>query len=214
MLEPMADFFAARLEGYDEHMLAAVEGCREGYPLMASLLPKDIGRVLDLGCGTGLELDEIFKRFPSLAVTGIDLSDAMLNRLKEKHPQKNLTLICGDYFEVPFGEDFDAALSFESLHHFTPEAKGKLYRKLFRALTDGGVYLECDYMVDTQGEQDLYFAELARMKKEQKLPEGYYHYDTPCTVETQISLLRQAGFSSVDRVFRKGGTCMLMAKKG
>lgn len=214
MLEPMADFFAARLEGYDEHMLAEVEGCREGYPLMASLLPKDIGRVLDLGCGTGLELDEIFKRFPSLAVTGIDLSDAMLNRLKEKHPQKNLTLICGDYFEVPFGEDFDGALSFESLHHFTPEAKGKLYRKLFRALTDGGVYLECDYMVDTQAEQDLYFAELARMKKEQNLPEGYYHYDTPCTVETQISLLRQAGFSSVDRVFRKGGTCMLMAKKG
>lgn len=214
MLEPMADFFAARLEGYDEHMLAEVEGCREGYPLMASLLPKDIGRVLDLGCGTGLELDEIFKRFPALAVTGIDLSDAMLNRLKEKHPQKNLTLICGDYFEVPFGEDFDGALSFESLHHFTPEAKGKLYRKLFRALTDGGVYLECDYMVDTQAEQDLYFAELARMKKEQNLPEGYYHYDTPCTVETQISLLRQAGFSSVDRVFRKGGTCMLMAKKG
>ena len=135
-------------------------------------------------------------------------------RLKEKHPQKNLTLICGDYFEVPFGEDFHAALSFESLHHFTPEAKGELYRKLFRALTDGGVYLECDYMVDTQAEQDLYFAELARMKKEQNLPEGYYHYDTPCTVETQISLLRQAGFSSVDRVFRKGGTCMLMAKKG
>lgn len=213
-LEPMADFFAARAEGYDEHMLSEVEGCKEGYPLMASLLPKSTRSLLDLGCGTGLELDEIFKRFPDLWVTGIDLSRDMMDRLKQKHPQKNLMLICGDYFRVDFNDRFDAAVSFESLHHFTPEAKKKLYRKVCESLKDGGVYIECDYMVDTQEEQERYFAEYDRLKAEQKLPEGYYHYDTPCTVENEIKLLQQAGFASVEQVFRKGGTCMLVAKKG
>ena len=39
-LETMSDFFTARVEGYDEHMIANVEGCKEGYPKMASLIPK------------------------------------------------------------------------------------------------------------------------------------------------------------------------------
>ena len=39
-LERMDDFFAARTEGYDEHMLEEVEGCKEGYAEMARLVPK------------------------------------------------------------------------------------------------------------------------------------------------------------------------------
>ena len=31
MLERMEDFFARRVEEYDEHMLHEVEGCEEGY---------------------------------------------------------------------------------------------------------------------------------------------------------------------------------------
>lgn len=35
MLEKMSDFFTARIEGYDQHMLNEVEGCKEGYRKMA-----------------------------------------------------------------------------------------------------------------------------------------------------------------------------------
>lgn len=213
-LEPMADFFAARVEGYDEHMLSDVEGCAEGYPLMASLIPHSAKRLLDLGCGTGLELDEIFKRHPHLAVTGIDLCAPMLERLKQKHGDKNLNLIQGDYFSVDLGSGYDCAVSFESLHHFPHGEKTVLYKRIFDALNENGVYLECDYMVDDPAEEEFYFAQLARYKGEQNLGEGYYHYDTPCTVEHQKMMLNIAGFSSVRRVFRKGGTCMLLAEKG
>ena len=54
MLEKMGAFFDARLDGYDEHMLTDIEGAGEFYPFTASLLPE--GNILDLGCGTGLEL--------------------------------------------------------------------------------------------------------------------------------------------------------------
>ncbi len=39
MLERMEDFFARRVEEYDEHMLQEVEGCEEGYRQMATLVP-------------------------------------------------------------------------------------------------------------------------------------------------------------------------------
>ena len=66
VLEPMADFFAARVEGYDAHMLANVEGCREAYPLVAELVPAEARHILDLGCGTGLELDYLLPQRPAV----------------------------------------------------------------------------------------------------------------------------------------------------
>ena len=84
-MEKMNEFFAARADGYEEHMLTYVEGSREAYIQMAKLLPKSCKNLLDLGCGTGLELDEIFKLFPNLDVTGIDLTQDMLDKLLQKH---------------------------------------------------------------------------------------------------------------------------------
>ena len=57
MLEKMSDFFEKRLAGYDEHMLTEIESATEFYPFTASLLPtREYSTLLDLGCGTGLEL--------------------------------------------------------------------------------------------------------------------------------------------------------------
>ena len=109
-MEPMVDFFTERVKLYDRHMLEEVEGCKEGYRRMAQLLPQDCQSLLDLGCGTGLELDEIFKRFPQLRVTGIDLTQAMLEELRRKHPDQALTLLCGSYFDVDLGRDYDCLL--------------------------------------------------------------------------------------------------------
>ena len=58
MLEKMSEFFEKRLSGYDEHMLSEIEGAGEFYPYTASLLPKRPGcTIIDLGCGTGIELE-------------------------------------------------------------------------------------------------------------------------------------------------------------
>ena len=40
-LERMDDFFAARLKGYDGHMLTEIEGAGEFYPYTAALLPPE-----------------------------------------------------------------------------------------------------------------------------------------------------------------------------
>ena len=125
MLEKMADFFEARLDGYDAHMMNGIAFAERFYPYTAGQLPKaENSRILDLGCGTGLELEAYFRLCPTAKVTGIDLSGGMLAALKRKFADQDITLIQGSYFEVPFGEAaFDAAVSVESLHHFTREEK-------------------------------------------------------------------------------------------
>jgi len=193
-MEKMSNFFTKRVDGYDEHMLTNVEGCKEGYVEMSKHIHTSCKSLLDLGCGTGLELDEIFKILPDLDVTGIDLTQAMLDKLKFKHPDKSMKLICGSYFDVPFGiEKYECAISFQTMHHFSHEVKSSLYKKIDQALKPSGLYIECDYMVETQREEDFYFSENARIRKEENIKEtDFYHYDTPCTIENQIKMLKSA----------------------
>jgi tRNA (cmo5U34)-methyltransferase len=216
MLEKMGEFFEARLKGYEEHQLTCIESAREFYPFTAGCLPKAPGtRILDLGCGTGLELGFYFKTSPEANVTGIDLSAGMLGELQKKFPDKAMTLIQGSYFDVPFGENaFDAAVSAESLHHFTKEEKLPLYEKLHRALKDGGYFILTDYFALSEEEERSRRAELLRLKKEQGLAdEEFYHYDTPLTVGHETEALTEAGFACVEVLKNWGTTYTLKAMK-
>ena len=214
-LEEMTAFFTSRLDLYDEHMLREVPGCRAGYARMAALLPEGTARLLDLGCGTGLELEPIFARFPALRVTGVDLTAAMLDRLRAKFPDRDLTLIRGSYVGMDFGRAcYDAAVSFETLHHLEPEEKGALYRRVWEALTPEGVYVECDYIAATAEEEEALRAEHRRLRMEAGAGgDTLYHFDIPCTLENQKVLLEAAGFVQVAAEPLEGDTVLLTARK-
>ena len=214
-LEEMTAFFTSRLDLYDEHMLREVPGCRAGYARMAALLPEGTARLLDLGCGTGLELEPIFARFPALRVTGVDLTAAMLDRLRVKFPDRDLTLIRGSYVGMDFGRAcYDAAVSFETLHHLEPEEKGALYRRVWEALTPEGVYLECDYIAATAEEEAALRLEHRRLRMEAGVGgDTLYHFDIPCTLEHQKVLLEAAGFVQVTAEPLEGDTVLLTARK-
>lgn len=215
-LEEMAKFFDARVEEYEAHMYTNILGADRFYIETARCMPA-IARaeILDLGCGTGLELDEIYQRMPDARVTGVDLSAGMLNRLREKHGDRRPRLIQGSYFDVDFGaECFDIAVSVESLHHFPRDQKTGLYRKLFAALKDGGVYVETDYTAPDDEYERFHFAEMARLRAEQGIPEGaFYHYDTPHTVAHLTAMLKEAGFARVEQVWKVENTAILRALK-
>ena len=217
MLEKMGDFFDARLEGYEDHQLTAIASAGEFYPFTAQCLPREPGaEVLDLGCGTGLELDPYFPRNPTARVTGIDLAEGMLAALGEKYPDKALRLIRGSYFDVPFEKErYDAAVSVESLHHFTREEKVPLYRKVYEALGEGGCFILTDYFAASEEEESLRREELRRLLAEERADAGtLYHYDTPLTLDHEIEALTAAGFGPVTLLGRWGQTCALRADRG
>ncbi len=216
MLEKMNEFFDKRLDGYDEHMMTNIESSYEFYPYTAGLLPKTDGaKILDLGCGTGLELEHYFKLNSSAKITGIDLTESMLNALRDKFPEKDLILICGSYFDVQFGKNtFDAAVSVESLHHFTKEEKIPLYAKLCKALKDGGYFILTDYFALSDEDEKTLLNELISLKKEHGIDNNeFYHYDTPLTVAHETEALLEAGFSSVKVLKNWGVTFTLKAFK-
>ena len=215
MLEKMGAFFEARLDGYDAHMMTNIQSAEEFYPFTARCLPRKPGaKILDLGCGTGLELGEYFALNPRAKVTGIDLSAGMLRELQKKFPERDITLICGSYFDVPFGEGYDGAVSVESLHHFTKEEKIPLYRKLCSALKPGTAFILTDYFSLSDAQERHHRAELLRLKAEQGITdEAFYHYDTPLTVQHEIEALLEAGFKTVEVLNNWGQTFTICARK-
>lgn len=209
-IEEMDAFFTRRAEGYEAHML---EHLAEDYTHLAAALPSGTQRLLDLGCGTGLELDEIYRLFPDMQVVGIDLSATMLEKLREKHGCRALTLICGSYFTEPFPGLFDAAVSFESLHHFTAAEKLPLFRKVYESLAPGGAFLNCDYFACCDEEEALLRETCDRRRKRDNIPDGVFvHFDTPLTVEHEMQTLRSAGFAEVSAKPLSGST-LIIAKK-
>lgn len=216
-LEEISSFFNNNAKDYEEHMMNNVDGANRFYVETAKLIPKVDGlNLLDLGCGTGLELDEIFKINSTVKITGIDLSKNMLEKIKEKHSDKlnQINLIVDSYFDYDMGVCvFDGAVSVETLHHFTHEEKIRLYKKIFKSLKENGFYIETDYIAPNQEYEDYYFRENKRIRLELGITNGFYHYDTPCTVENQIQMLYKAGFKSVEKVWQYECTAILLAKK-
>ena len=183
----MKEFFDRKTEGYDDvHAVFA-----ETKKLLADNLPEGTERVLDLGGGTGLELIPLFEKFPEARVTVIDVSPNMLDALAKRDFSDRVTAVCGDFFEVPFGEGWDAVISTSALHHFTPEDKRRLYRRIYDALRPGGLFLNSDKVVRNRAEEAGCFAEYTED------PEKYPHMDTPLAPSSETELLEDAGFRIV-----------------
>ncbi len=216
MLEKMASFFENRIADYDKHMMTAIEGAAEFYKFTAAQLPSEkFCTILDLGCGTGLELEEYLALNPCATIFGMDLSKKMLSVLENKFPDKKLNLICGSYFDVPFENNwFDAAVSVESLHHFTAKKKLSLYKKLFDSLKANGYFILTDYFAESELLEREYFDTFRRLKSEQGIADsGFYHYDTPLTVNHEIETLKSAGFSRCEILKNWGATYTIKAYK-
>ena len=214
--ETMRDFFNARADIYDTQQIQNIDGGSACYRDAAKFLPSGLETLLDLGCGTGLELEAVFARFPDVQVTGIDLAEKMLEKLREKYAGHSLFLINGSYFSTELGENrYDAVISIMSLHHFEPGIKMGLYRNILRSLRPGGVFLEGDYLVGTNddAEEAELLAQRRKVQTDCHLTESFYHIDTPLTVTHETDLLVSAGFSTVRQVCGMGNNIMLLAQK-
>ncbi|WP_088553821.1 class I SAM-dependent methyltransferase [Calderihabitans maritimus] len=101
------------------------------------LKPRASMEILDIGCGTGnfsLELARL-----GVKVTGIDVSEAMLAKAREKATQEGLAIkfLRADARKLPFGEaSFDAVVSVTALE-FVPNLADAL-QEAYRVLKPGG----------------------------------------------------------------------------
>jgi SAM-dependent methyltransferase/GNAT superfamily N-acetyltransferase len=213
MMEEMSAYFDTRADIYDHHMINDL-GLDEFYEAINTCFEVPVTSLLDLGCGTGLELEKLFERFPDMEVTGIDMSAEMLKKLEEKYDGKSLRLICGSYFDKDFDGLYDVVLSTYSLHHFSEDKKLSLYRKVYNAVETGGIFVFGDYTVSTiERQQELIKANDEKRRKQGIAGDELYHFDTPLTPEMEKQLMKAAGFTSAEVVRQWENMTIIVAGK-
>ena len=91
--------------------------------------------VLDVACGTGVLIPDYLKR-GAARVTAIDIAPEMARIAREKFPQENVTVLCGDAARTRFETPFDCIMIYNAFPHF-PEPE-RLIAHLAGLLTPGG----------------------------------------------------------------------------
>jgi trans-aconitate methyltransferase len=115
----------------DRHRFVAEYGAS----LVELANPREGERVLDLGCGTGLLLDELAAK--GALVTGLDASASMVERARAAYPQYSLHVGDARNFSLPSA--FDLVFSNATLH-WIPDA-GAVAHSVACALRTGGRFV-------------------------------------------------------------------------
>ncbi len=129
-----ADVWEATADSYDqERALDPVyQACVAR--IVADLRPR--GRVLDAGCGTGMQTARID---PSCEIHAVDYSQRSLDVLRRRLP--NVTTRTADLRELPFEDaHFDAVMCANTLQHLSPDGQRLAAKELLRVLRPGGRY--------------------------------------------------------------------------
>lgn len=171
-------------------------------------------RILDLGAGTGVELEWVLARVPNARITCIDVSGGMLEELRRKHADslEQIEVVRGSFLDIPFpNRHYQYVVSVQSMHHLTYERKLDLYRKIREALALTGKYIEGDYVLPTHEERERSAWYRHQVEAGIVSPDGMYHIDIPFSVAAQKNILLEAGFSRVEVLHEEEYAAVLSA---
>ena len=110
------------------------------YPYILNMLKgRHFSSILDLGCGTGELLYQIQQIYHSKDLTGIDISDKMID-MANKKKINNAHFVIGDTEDLPFKNNtFDIVICNDSFHHYP--APEKVLDETYRVLKDSGIII-------------------------------------------------------------------------
>lgn len=106
--------------------------------MKAFSLSKKKGKVLDVGCGVGGRIIDKLEKFP-VSITGIDVSEGMLDRAREKHPEHYFEF--ADVCTWETNDTFDFILAWDSIFHLPFALQEPVIEKLCDYLAPDGVLI-------------------------------------------------------------------------
>jgi tRNA (cmo5U34)-methyltransferase len=199
--EDMRSFFNRRVHDYDLHMKDGNDYYETTFISLFKDIPdtNDKLMILDLGCGTGAELEYLFQKVPNAHVVCLDVSDEMLKKLRENYSDhiENVETICSSYLGYDFGENcYEFVVACNTLHHLLAEDKFDLCVNIRKALKNKGLLLISDYVADSlEVEQSLRTNYLEFRSTGVIDKHGIYHIDLMLTLDHEVELLESAGFT-------------------
>ena len=167
----------------------------EGESVLLEHLPRDAGRVLDLGTGDGRLLAMLQADRPAMLGVGLDFSGLMLDAARRRFSEEERIELVEHDLAQPLPElgRFDAVVSSMAIHHLEHERKRSLYGEVFDLLEPGGVFANFEHVASpTRRLHIAFFAAIAE-PLEHEDPS-----DRLLDVHTQLTWLREIGFDDVD----------------
>jgi tRNA (cmo5U34)-methyltransferase len=146
----------------------------------AATIAVDTRRVLELGTGTGETAARVLAQHPGAEWVGVDGSEPMLGRARERLPEADLRLARLED-ELPAGP-FDLVVSTLAVHHLDAAAKRDLFRRVAAVLRPSGRFVLGDLVVPRPGEEGPIFVD--------------WEMDLPDSAADQLGWLREAGFEA------------------
>ena len=162
---------------------------------MLQFVPKEVGRILDLGTGDGrlLALLRIERR--DAEGIALDFSPTMLAAARKRfRDDRNVQVIEHD-MEKPLPDmgRFDAIVSSFAIHHCTDERKRALYAEIHSALSPGGIFCNLEHVAPESKNLHRRFLRELRITEADEDPSNKL-----VGIDVQLQWLREIGFVEVD----------------
>ena len=164
--------------------------------LVEHLIPRRLGRMLDLGTGEGHLLAAIARDRPGIDAVGLDLSPAMVAAARDRFAAGDqVEFVVHDLMDGLPEElgNFDLVVSALAIHHLPDERKRSLYAEIHDRLRDGGAFYNLDCVAAPS--EELHDLSQRAFGFDQREADPS---DQLAPLGDQLDWLREAGFDSVD----------------
>ena len=208
----VADVFDDMLNRSIPYYRTVVDGMAQ---LLASHLTTG-ATVCDLGCSTGTTLLELTRRLPELHLhyVGMDNAPAMLAKARRKSAMFNksevLHFVEADITSCPL-PPASALICNYTLQFLRPLTRQPFVRRIHEALPAGGLFFLSEKTISSAGRLNRDFIDIYHAFKKQQ---GYSELEIaakrealenvliPFSLEENVALLREAGFTEIEPFFK------------
>jgi tRNA (cmo5U34)-methyltransferase len=215
----VAAHLGIRLGEYDKRIRTFIPRYEEMLDEAARAIAPGANTIVDLGVGTGALAARCLQQAPSARVTGID-ADADILALAQRRLGASARLVAANFVRADLPRA-DAVVASFALHHVrTRDAKRRLFCRVRAALRPRGVFVSADcypsgVTARWARQRAEWLAHLRRSysaREAAKLLDGWGDEDVYVPLDAECALLRQAGFSSIDVVWRREAFAVIAAR--
>ncbi|GAB6073507.1 carboxy-S-adenosyl-L-methionine synthase CmoA [Nautilia lithotrophica] len=211
---------------FDDMLNRSVPFYKENLNLQIDVLKNFLSgkdKVVDLGSSTGTFLIELAKKKNGLKLIGIDNSEAMIKRAKNKAKAfgVDVEFVNDDFLNYDFSGS-KAVIANYTVQFIRPLKREKLIQKIYNSLENNGIFLMSEKLIMENKKLnkitiDIYYKYKKKM--------GYSEYEIaqkrealenvliPYTMQENIEMLKNAGFKDIEVIFRWNNFATFIAFK-